>query len=160
MRIYLNEELWGILRKKKWLFVCSAVSSCSSRDVSGVSIPRQEAEICRVWDAASIPEPKGCVRCQQEAVLSAVPRIVLAFWGSETSATFPCAQTMLGICQMVHSWGAERLGKDSWFPGVSLNSSSCILMHTHRCCMWFEAEGNTCHSSWTQLSQSFKEIQG
>lgn len=67
---------------------------------------------------------------------------------------------MLGTCQMVHSWEGERLGKGSWLPSVSLNSSSYILMHTHRCFMWLEAEGNTCHSSWTQSSQIFKEIQG
>lgn len=55
---------------------------------------------------------------------------------------------------------SEGLGKGSWFPSVSLNSSSYILMHTHGCFMWLEAEGNTCHCSWAQSSQSSKEIQG
>lgn len=85
---------------------------------------------------------------------------MLAFWGSEISGTFFRAQMMLGTCQMVHSWEGERLGKGFWLPSVSLNSSSYILMHTHRCFMWLEAEGNTCHSSWTQSSQIFRRFKG
>lgn len=102
MRMYLNEELWGVLRKITLLALLSAAAAPGMHCWLVWSVCPQPGSRnlqslgCSIID---IPKPKGCVRCQQDAVLSAVPRIVLAFWGSEISAMFFCAQMMLGTCQ-------------------------------------------------------------
>lgn len=87
MRIYLNEELWGVLRKNYSLFalLLAAAAPGMHRWPVWRVCPQPggrnlQSLGCSITD---IPEPKGCVRCQQDAVLSAVPRVVVAFWGSE-----------------------------------------------------------------------------
>lgn len=120
----------------------------------GVFVPSQEAEICRVWDAASLTfqawgmcwMPAGCwtVSSVQDCVG------ILGKWNL----------CHVFLCPDVAEDLSQRLGKSSWFLSVTINSSSYILMHTHRYFMWLAAEGNTCHSSWTQSSQSSEGIQG
>lgn len=155
MRMYLNEELWGLLWK---MTVCSTVSSCSSRDalltcMECLSPARKQKSAGFGMQHHWHSKPEGCVGCQQDAGLSAVSRIVLAFWGKWNLCH-------VFLCPDVAEDLSQRLGKSSWFLSVTINSSSYILMHTHRYFMWLAAEGNTCHSSWTQSSQSSEGIQG
>lgn len=59
MRISLNEELWGVLRKITLSLLCCQwlqLQGCTA-GLSRVFVPSQEAEISRVWDAASTDIP-------------------------------------------------------------------------------------------------------
>lgn len=75
MRIFLNEELWGVLRKMTLCLLCCRRLQLQGyiAAMSGVFVSTHETEVSVGRDAVSvnIPEPKGCIEYQQ-AVQDAV----------------------------------------------------------------------------------------